>query len=144
MLVSEDPRKVILALQRKFERPDHVIRLLLSKIRKHETLKDGDYIVLCDFVDTVRHYVAVVETLRKPSYLHNSIVLDELVQKLTEPLQMKWTKNIMERDLGKLSLKDFMLWISLSSMCGEAYRYYNCEDVWSCIDNVKRGIRGKD
>ena len=36
LLVTEDPRKVIVALQRKFERLDHVIRLLLSKIRKHE------------------------------------------------------------------------------------------------------------
>ena len=111
LLVSEDPQEIIAALKQKFERPDHVIRLLLGKVRKCDPPKEEDYAGFCEFVDTVRHYVAVVESVRKTSYLYNSIVLDKLIKKLGKYHRMQWAQHIVNAKMEDVSLKDFAVWI---------------------------------
>ena len=69
LLVSEDPREIIATLRGKFERPDHVIHVLLDKVRKVNPPKEGDYTGFCWFANAVRHYVAVVEFAETFVYL---------------------------------------------------------------------------
>lgn len=52
-------------------------------------------------------------------YLHNSIVLDELVQKLTESYRRRWARHVANKDLDDLTIKDFATWIHQEAICIE-------------------------
>ena len=64
------------------------------------------------FADNIRHYVAIIESLHKPVYLMNTILMDEFVSKLTESYQRRWAQHIAGKAMDELSLKDFSSWLS--------------------------------
>ena len=69
MLVTEDLEAITTVLQQTFGWPDRVIKLLLSKIRKHDSTKDGNSVSFCKFAESINHYVAIVESLHEPEPL---------------------------------------------------------------------------
>ena len=116
MMLTSEPQEIIDTLKRKFGRPDTIIRRLLVKLRKSDGPKDGDYLSFLNFANMVRHYVAIVGNLDKPSYLQNSIVMDELVQKLSESYRLRWGQCIGEKDVSDLTLMDLSSWLNQEAM----------------------------
>ena len=61
MLTSDNPEMVIQTLQKKFGRPDCIIKNVMEKVRSTSSLKEGEFHTLMAFADNIRHYVAIIK-----------------------------------------------------------------------------------
>ena len=112
MLLCKDPEEVLQSLQRKFGRPDLIIKKLLEKARGLQPIKDGELESLLGLADAIRHFVVIVESLEKSSYLTNTIIMDKFVSKLSEGYRLQWATHLDGKAMDEASLKHFSSWLS--------------------------------
>ena len=111
MIVSDNPELVMDTLQKKFGRPDYIIKNLLNKAHALKYLKDGEIGQISIFSKAIKHFVAIVKSFKKPSYLTN-IMMDEFIGKLTENYHHRWAIHLDGKSMDDFTLKDFSNWIA--------------------------------
>ncbi|GBP87558.1 hypothetical protein EVAR_65179_1 [Eumeta japonica] len=76
-------------LERRFERPDAIIKQELHKLRRMTPMNDGMGNI-SSFANKVNNCVAAIRTLNKLSYLSAPEMTDEIVDKFNDILKFKW------------------------------------------------------
>ncbi|GBP14764.1 hypothetical protein EVAR_74669_1 [Eumeta japonica] len=101
-----DPLQIMRVLERRFGRPDAIIKQELNKLRRM-TPMNGGMGNISSFANKVNNCVAAIRTLNKLSYL-SAEMTDEIVDKFNDILKFKWceykdSQNSDEPELVMLS-----------------------------------------
>ncbi|GBP22936.1 hypothetical protein EVAR_95336_1 [Eumeta japonica] len=102
-----DPLQIMRVLERRFGRPDAIIKQELNKLRRM-TPMNGGMGNISSFANKVNNCVAAIRTLNKLSYLSAPEMTDEIVDKFNDILKFKWceykdSQNSDEPELVMLS-----------------------------------------
>ncbi|GBP67619.1 hypothetical protein EVAR_98673_1 [Eumeta japonica] len=102
-----DPLQIMQVLERRFGRPDAIIKQELNKLRRM-TPMNGGMGNISSFANKVNNCVAAIRTLNKLSYLSAPEMTDEIVDKFNDILKFKWceykdSQNSDEPELVMLS-----------------------------------------
>ncbi|GBP10056.1 hypothetical protein EVAR_77494_1 [Eumeta japonica] len=84
-----DPLQIMRVLERRFGRPDAIIKQELNKLRRM-TPMNGGMGNISSFANKVNNCVAAIRTLNKLSYLSAPEMTDEIVDKFNDILKFKW------------------------------------------------------
>ncbi|GBP95025.1 hypothetical protein EVAR_91832_1 [Eumeta japonica] len=102
-----DPLQIMRVLERRFGRPDAIIKQELNKLRRMMPM-NGGMGNISSFANKVNNCVAAIRTLNKLSYLSAPEMTDEIVDKFNDILKFKWceykdSQNSDEPELVMLS-----------------------------------------
>ncbi|CAL8103429.1 unnamed protein product [Orchesella dallaii] len=106
MLVSScSLNEIVEVLQKRFGRPQVIIRAMVEKAQKTTIPTEEDPDSLVDFAIVVKNLCSSAETLGFPQYLYNPQLLTKLVMKLPAHLKMEWARSVSSIPEASISLK---------------------------------------
>ncbi|CAG7823358.1 unnamed protein product, partial [Allacma fusca] len=110
MISPENLDQVIKILERRFGRPDIVIRTLIEKARKTPSPKEAKLEMLITFSNAVQNLVAIMRILKGTAYMLNPELTEELVSKLPSHLKLKWGKFVLKQS-DPITLEHLANWL---------------------------------
>nr|XP_049703884.1 uncharacterized protein LOC126056149 [Helicoverpa armigera] len=103
LLYSEAaPGDVILALKRRFGRPEALVLAELEKVRALQRISDNPRDI-CVFASQVNNSVAAIKGLKRPQYLCSPEMVKQIVDKLPTVLKFRWYDYHEGADCSELS-----------------------------------------
>lgn len=111
LILPQNVDRIIRILENRFGRPEHIIMMLLDKIRNFPNVKEDRLDMLIEFSDEIKNLVGIMEALNENEHLSNPILIQELLSKLSTNRRMNWIEHISSRALQKPKLIEFSLWL---------------------------------
>ncbi|XP_074032901.1 uncharacterized protein [Leptinotarsa decemlineata] len=110
LILPQNVDKVIELLKNRFGRSEHIITLLLDRLRKFPIIKEDKLDILIAFSDEVKNFVYTVQSLEENEHLCNPLLLQELLNKLPTSYKLNWVEYITEKTV-KNKLIEFCSWL---------------------------------
>lgn len=112
LIMPQNVRKVIDTLQSRFGRPEHIIMMLLEKIKNFPAVREDKLDMLINFSDQINNFVGTIEALNQHDHLQNPILLQELLNKLPTNHKLNWIEHISSKPLQNYKILEFSLWLN--------------------------------
>ena len=110
LLMTDREDEVIETLERRFGRPEYVIKDLMRNLISFDEIKENRLHTLLPFSDSVSNFVATVEALGKPGYLNNLMLQEKLIAKLPIGQKMQWAA-VCEQEKDVSNIIVFAQWL---------------------------------
>ncbi|CAL8111098.1 unnamed protein product [Orchesella dallaii] len=105
---------IINILKMRFGRPQAIMKSMIEKAKSVPAPSEKNFEALIDFSVTVKNLCATAENLELPHYVNNPSLMDELVRKLPQHLQLNW--GVCVNSLGHhATLLDFSTYLDAVS-----------------------------
>nr|XP_023013523.1 uncharacterized protein LOC111503461 [Leptinotarsa decemlineata] len=118
LFVSPDNLNDILkTLEARFGRPEFIMESMMNKVKLLPPVNTRSPISFIKFANSVLNLTVTAKSLKMETYINNSQLLSQLVQKLPEHLQFQWARIIVKKykDIPTPSLKEFSEWLQEES-----------------------------
>ncbi|XP_074035219.1 uncharacterized protein [Leptinotarsa decemlineata] len=118
LFVSPDNLNDILkTLEARFGRPEFIMESMMNKVKSLPPVNTRSPISFIKFANSVLNLTVTAKSLKMETYINNSQLLSQLVQKLPEHLQFQWARIIVKKykDIPTPSLKEFSEWLQEES-----------------------------
>lgn len=110
LLVSPDGADdVIRQLERRFGRPEYIIKRLIAKTNAMPSPKEDRPRTIIEFATAVENLTKTLENLKRPEYLRNPQLIENLESKLPSILNVLWSEHIYDKP--SYTLRDFSDWL---------------------------------
>ncbi|XP_055918431.1 uncharacterized protein LOC129950523 [Eupeodes corollae] len=113
LILPNSAEKVMSILERKYGRPDVIIKSLIAKTTYIDSPKEDNPSSIVNFATAVENLTVMIELLDRPEYLANPQLIEELERKLPPMLHILWSDSIY--DLQRYNLRDFSNWLDRKS-----------------------------
>lgn len=112
LLVSPDSVPIVIEqLRMRFGRPDQIIKNLITKARLLPSVRMDKLDSLIELGVAVNNLTATIMSLKCPTYLYNSILIEELVQKLPNAHQLDWARHFQSSGRDAPTVDLFAEWL---------------------------------
>ncbi|XP_054279172.1 uncharacterized protein LOC128997557 [Macrosteles quadrilineatus] len=115
LIYPENVPEIVNLLERRFGRPDIIIKNLIASVKGRPPTKDYKPDTLVAFSDMVRNLVVTVKSLKQDHYLFNPQLMEELTEKLSTNMKLNWgmfvtsPQSQLKQPIG---LDSFSTWLS--------------------------------
>lgn len=110
LIMPQNVEKVIELLQSRFGKPEHIILMLVAKLKQFTNLRVDQVDQLIEFTDEIKNFVATVQSLGEEEHLHNPMLLWELLNKLPTSYKVSWAEHLLKTE-PKFKLLEFANWL---------------------------------
>jgi hypothetical protein len=93
--------KIISTLKLRFGRQDHLIEIMLCKIRSINNIRHDDINGLIEYATSVQNIVAAMTLTDETGHLTNTTLIREIISKLPSILQYQWSFYIYDHNYGR-------------------------------------------
>ncbi|XP_063533651.1 uncharacterized protein LOC134743949 [Cydia strobilella] len=103
--------KIISTLKLRFGRQDHLIEVMLSKIRAINNIRHDDVNGLIDYATSVQNIVAAMTLTDETGHLTNITLIREIISKLPSILQYQWSFYVYDRYYDRVTMQTLADWL---------------------------------
>lgn len=114
LVLPENVPDIIDQLQLKFGRPKVIISRLLEELKAVPNVKDNKLDTLIELATRVRNLTATLTNARLVNHLMNPTMIEELEDKLTPSLRLRWAEHLGEEEASLVLFDD---WIQHLARC---------------------------
>lgn len=118
----ENVEKIINTLERRFGRPDFLVKSLISKAREIPAVKEEKPETIINMANSVMNLVASLKMFQRWNYIDNPQLLEEFLAKLPLSMRVQWS----EYSLSKVhcTLETFSEWMEIRALAaGERVQF---------------------
>ncbi|XP_054283202.1 uncharacterized protein LOC129000263 [Macrosteles quadrilineatus] len=115
LIYPENVKEIINLLEKRFGRPEIIIKNLIASVRSRPPTKDYKPDTLVTFSDMVRNLVVTVKSLKQDHYLFNPQLMEELTDKLSTNMKLNWGMHVtspQSQIKHPVGLDTFSTWLS--------------------------------
>ncbi|XP_074031706.1 uncharacterized protein [Leptinotarsa decemlineata] len=142
LIMPQNVDKVIDLLKNRFGRPDHIIMMLLEKIKKFPPVREEKLELFIEFCDEIKNFVATIESLNEEEHLHNSILVNEIMSKLPTSYQLSWVEHLSKLEKPRFKLVELGKWLDEKANAASQIQIpkYDIQENTSKSKYVKKGV----
>ncbi|XP_074034150.1 uncharacterized protein [Leptinotarsa decemlineata] len=111
MLIADNIDLVIETLEKRFERPEYIIDILMNRISILPSIRENNFKELIHYSAEVSNMVSIMKSLGSKRYLENPQFIRELLTKIPDSMKLSWGEKL-EMKKGDINLEDFSLWLN--------------------------------
>lgn len=144
LILPKNVDRIIQMLQNRFGRSEHIISLLLDKVKSFPVIKEDKIDMFIDFSDEVQNLVGTIESLNEEDHLRNPILLQELLNKLPTSYKLMWIEYLETRPSKNLKLIEFALWLDNKANKISVLQTPKCHNDTTQSNSKLRGYNNKN
>lgn len=114
LIHPDNVERIITTLETCFGRPKHIIKSLIHDVSQMKKVKEDDPELFVEFSNAVQNVVITIEHLKKPEFLQNTQLLEDLESKLSPSLKLFWAETKIQQDTEG-GVKEFADWLEMKA-----------------------------